>query len=144
MSRLTEDGTRLRCRGAHTPPQRVVRAGWAAPVSRAETYPGQSIRRARHVRKNNTRRSDQMTTTIWTFLSIFVIAPLGALAFDRPLFGNWIWRIDPIDAQTGLVTSQGDGLYRATPGQPSINGMSSSQMNSHADTNCSIRLDTVR
>jgi hypothetical protein len=34
------------------------------------------------------------TTMIWTLLSIFVIAPLGALAFDRPLFGNWIWRID--------------------------------------------------
>ena len=26
--------------------------------------------------------------------SHFVIAPLGALAFDRPLFGNWIWHID--------------------------------------------------
>jgi hypothetical protein len=34
-------------------------------------------------------------TTMWTLLSIFVIAPLGALAFDRPLFGNWIWRISP-------------------------------------------------
>jgi hypothetical protein len=34
-------------------------------------------------------------TTIWTLLSIFVISPLGALAIDRPLFGNWIWRIDP-------------------------------------------------
>jgi hypothetical protein len=33
--------------------------------------------------------------TIWTLVSIFVIAPLGALAFDRPLFGNWIWHIDP-------------------------------------------------
>jgi hypothetical protein len=33
-------------------------------------------------------------TTMWTLLSIFVIAPLGAFAFDRPLFGNWIWRID--------------------------------------------------
>lgn len=33
-------------------------------------------------------------TTIWTLLSIIVIAPLGALAFDRPLFGNWIWQID--------------------------------------------------
>jgi hypothetical protein len=33
-------------------------------------------------------------TTIWTLLSIFVIAPLGAVAFDRPLFGNWIWHID--------------------------------------------------
>jgi hypothetical protein len=35
-----------------------------------------------------------MAATIWTLLSIFVIAPLGALAFDRPLFGNWIWYID--------------------------------------------------
>jgi hypothetical protein len=38
-------------------------------------------------------------TTIWTLLSIFVIAPLGALAFDRPLFGNWIWHIDPEKAR---------------------------------------------
>jgi hypothetical protein len=36
-----------------------------------------------------------MATTIWTFLSIFVIAPVGALAVDRPLHGNWIWRISP-------------------------------------------------
>jgi hypothetical protein len=35
-----------------------------------------------------------MATAIWTLLSIFVIAPLGALAFDRPLHGNWIWHID--------------------------------------------------
>ena len=35
-----------------------------------------------------------MAAMIWTLLSIFVIAPLGALAFDRPLFGNWIWHID--------------------------------------------------
>jgi len=35
------------------------------------------------------------TTTIWTLLSIFVIAPLGALACDRPLFGNWIWHVEP-------------------------------------------------
>jgi hypothetical protein len=35
-----------------------------------------------------------MAATSWTLLSIFVIAPLGALAFDRPLFGNWIWYID--------------------------------------------------
>jgi hypothetical protein len=39
-------------------------------------------------------------TTMWTLLSIFVIAPLGALAFDRPLFGNWIWHI---------VARHGDG-----------------------------------
>ena len=36
-----------------------------------------------------------MTTTIWTLLFIFVIAPLGALAFDWSLFGNWIWHIAP-------------------------------------------------
>jgi hypothetical protein len=35
-----------------------------------------------------------MATTIWTLLAIFVIAPLGALAFDRPVNGNWIWHID--------------------------------------------------
>ena len=34
-----------------------------------------------------------MVEMIWTLLSIFVIAPLGALAFDRPLFGNWIWHV---------------------------------------------------
>jgi hypothetical protein len=36
---------------------------------------------------------------IWTLLSIFVFAPLGALAFDRPLFGNWIWHIDVEDSR---------------------------------------------
>lgn len=36
-----------------------------------------------------------MTTTMWTLLSIFVIAPVGALAIDRPLIGNWIWHIGP-------------------------------------------------
>jgi hypothetical protein len=36
-----------------------------------------------------------MAEMIWTLLFIFVIAPIGALAFDRPVFGNWIWRIDP-------------------------------------------------
>jgi hypothetical protein len=35
-----------------------------------------------------------MATTIWTLLSVFVIAPLGALVVDRPLFGNWFWHID--------------------------------------------------
>lgn len=35
-----------------------------------------------------------MATTTWTLISIFGIAPLGALAVDRPLFGNWIWHID--------------------------------------------------
>ena len=36
-----------------------------------------------------------MTTTIWTLLTVFVIAPLGALGFDRSLFGNWVWHIAP-------------------------------------------------
>jgi Helix-turn-helix domain len=40
-----------------------------------------------------------MARTIWTLLSIFVIAPLGALAFDTPLSGNWIWHIDPDKAR---------------------------------------------
>ena len=34
-----------------------------------------------------------MAATIWTLLSIFVIAPLGALALDRPPFGDWIRRM---------------------------------------------------
>ena len=40
-----------------------------------------------------------MAATIWTLLGIFVIAPLGALAFDRPLHGNWIWHISPENAR---------------------------------------------
>jgi hypothetical protein len=40
-----------------------------------------------------------MATTIWTLLPIIVIAPLGALAVDKPLFGNWIWHIDPENSQ---------------------------------------------
>jgi hypothetical protein len=43
-----------------------------------------------------------MAETIWMLLSIFVIAPLGALALDRPLFGNWIWRIDPENKGEGV------------------------------------------
>ncbi|MCV7102048.1 hypothetical protein [Mycobacterium palustre] len=35
-----------------------------------------------------------MATTVWTLLGILVIAPAGALAFDRPLHGNWLWHID--------------------------------------------------
>jgi hypothetical protein len=35
-----------------------------------------------------------MAASIWTLLSIFIFAPLGAVAIDRPLHGNWIWRID--------------------------------------------------
>ena len=42
-----------------------------------------------------------MTEMTLTLLSIFVIAPLGALAFDRPLFGNWIWHIEPENARGG-------------------------------------------
>jgi hypothetical protein len=40
-----------------------------------------------------------MAAMTWTLLSIFVIAPLGAFAVDRPLFGNWIWHIDPDKAR---------------------------------------------
>jgi hypothetical protein len=40
------------------------------------------------------RTIKSMAEMIWTLLSIFVIAPLGALAFERPTFGNWIWHID--------------------------------------------------
>ena len=40
-----------------------------------------------------------MAATILTLLSIFVIAPVGALAFDRPLYGNWIWHINPETAR---------------------------------------------
>jgi hypothetical protein len=53
-----------------TTPRPIVNAGWAA----------------------NHQSMD--ATTTWTLLSIFVIGPIGALAFDRPLFGNWIWHID--------------------------------------------------
>jgi hypothetical protein len=45
-----------------------------------------------------------MATTTWTLLSIFVFAPVGALAFDRPLFGNWIWRIAPERSRVASVT----------------------------------------
>lgn len=40
-----------------------------------------------------------MTEMILTLLCIFVVAPLGALAVDRPLFGNWIWHIEPEKAR---------------------------------------------
>jgi hypothetical protein len=42
-----------------------------------------------------------MAEMIWTLVSIFVIGPLGALAFDRPLFGNWIWHIDLENVRDG-------------------------------------------
>jgi hypothetical protein len=32
-------------------------------------------------------------TLIWTWLVILVIAPLGAVAIDKPLFGTWFWHI---------------------------------------------------
>jgi hypothetical protein len=35
-----------------------------------------------------------MAAMTWTLLCTFVIAPLGALVFDRSLSGNWIWHID--------------------------------------------------
>jgi hypothetical protein len=40
-----------------------------------------------------------MAAMTWTLLSIFVIAPLGALAFDRSRFGNWICHIAPEKAR---------------------------------------------
>ena len=56
-----------------------MNVGWAA---NHQTHEPQKLRRG-------------VTKMIWTLLSIFGIAPLGALAFDRPTFGNWIWHIDP-------------------------------------------------
>jgi hypothetical protein len=58
-----------------------------------------------------------MATMIWTLLSIFVITPLGALAFDRLLFGNWIWHIAPekvrdYEEHSGITTgASAEGLY---------------------------------
>jgi hypothetical protein len=57
-----------------------------------------------------------MAAMTWTLLSIFVIAPVGALAIDRPLFGNWIWQIDPKkvrDYATHRQESSGDGPHHA-------------------------------
>ena len=47
-----------------------------------------------------------MSTTIWALLSIFVIAPVGALAVDRPLFGNWIWHIGREIEETSGATGR--------------------------------------
>ena len=59
-----------------------------------------------------------MTTTIWTLLFIFVIAPLGALAFDRSLFGNWIWHIaDPKLPAQQRVSSRFHARRRRTVGR---------------------------
>jgi hypothetical protein len=55
-----------------------------------------------------------MAAMILTLLSIFVIAPLGALAFDRPLFGNWIWHIDPDRARD---MNEHSGVTGNTPHQ---------------------------
>jgi hypothetical protein len=55
-----------------------------------------------------------MAAMIWTLLSIFVIAPLGALAFDRPLFGNWIWHIDPDRARDMSEPSSGQFVEPTT------------------------------
>ena len=55
-----------------------------------------------------------MATTVWTLLSILVIAPLGALAFDRPLNGNWIWHIDP--EKRGTISE-----HSASPVRPHTN-----------------------
>ena len=55
-----------------------------------------------------------MAAMIWTLLSIFVVAPLGALAVDRPLFGNWIWHIDPDRARD---MNEHSGVTGNTPHQ---------------------------
>jgi hypothetical protein len=55
-----------------------------------------------------------MAAMIWTLLSIFVIAPLGALAVDRPIFGNWIWHIDPDKTRD---MSEQSGVTGNTPRQ---------------------------
>jgi hypothetical protein len=48
------------------------------------------------------------------------------------------------DSQIGLVTAQLNGLYPAWPDQPSIKGMSTSQMNRPTDTNSSVRRGAAR
>jgi hypothetical protein len=68
LHRWRSSGTRELCGPTTSRP--LLSAGWAA------------------------NHKSMNAATIWTLLSIFVIAPLGALAFDRPCFGNWIWHID--------------------------------------------------
>jgi hypothetical protein len=51
--------------------------------------------RRRTIKSMNRGSCERINKMTWTLLSIFGIAPLGALAFDRPTFGNWIWHIDP-------------------------------------------------
>ncbi len=69
-----------------------------------------------------------MATTIWTLLSVFVIAPLGALAFDRPLFGNWIWHIAPEKVRD---YEEHSGVTGETPHQVARAGVSTSPAESH-------------
>lgn len=54
-----------------------------------------------------------MATTVWTLLSILVIAPLAALAVDRPLHGNWIWHIDADTPRDYGESSGGTGKPHA-------------------------------
>jgi hypothetical protein len=56
-----------------------------------------------------------MATTIWTLLSILVIAPLGALALDRPLFGNWIWHIDLEGNWIWHIDLEGNWIWHIAP-----------------------------
>ena len=51
---------------------------------------------------------------MWTLLSIFVIARLGARAFDSHFFGNLIWHIDLANART---MSEHSGVTGKTPHQ---------------------------
>ena len=75
-------------------------------------------------------------TTIWTLLSIFVIAPLGALAFDRPLFGNWIWHIAPEKVRD---YEEHSGVTGKTPHQVaragSLRGITDADMAGHDVSN---------
>ncbi|MGO9925968.1 MAG: hypothetical protein ACLPLP_07445 [Mycobacterium sp.] len=76
-----------------------------------------------------------MATTIWTLLSIFVIAPLGALAFDRPLFGNWIWHIAPEKVRD---YEEHSGVTGKTPHQVSgrsLRGITDADMVGHDVSN---------
>ena len=61
-----------------------------------------------------------MAATIWTLLSIFVIAPLGALAIDRPFFGNWIWHAE-------LDWKESQSMNRLTNEGREINNWSSNE-----------------
>jgi hypothetical protein len=77
-----------------------------------------------------------MATMIWTLLSIFVIAPLGALTFDRPLFGNWIWHIAPEKVRD---YEEHSGVTGKTPHQVaragSLRGINDADMAGHDVSN---------